>query len=187
MVIMKALIVVDVQNDFCEGGKLAVQGGKKAASDIAAMLSDHNYAFVVATKDSHDRNNDNDGHFGNPPDFIDSWPVHCLSRCWGSNFRKPIRSDMFSDIFKKGRGIPAYSGFEGVGNYSKLTLHEYLRGQGVRDVDICGIAYDYCVKETAISAAELDYNVRVLRDLCPSIGPKHETDFILEDEGIEIA
>lgn len=192
----RALVVVDVQRDFCEGGSLAVAGGKQAAKDIADYIDKARnaklYNVIVATKDYHhaliDPIQTNDGHFSNIPNFRDSWPPHCVRGTSGANFMRPLTYAKFDDTFRKGQGVAAYSGFEGVGVYSRLTMHEFLRGRhNIREIDVCGIAYDYCIKATIQEAYAFDYDCAVLENLCPSIGPKEKTREILEYLGCEIA
>lgn len=178
----RALVVVDVQNDFCEGGSLAVAGGEKVAHRIANNIRGINtmdsglYDYIVATKDLHDAYTDNGGHFGNPPDFIDTWPAHCVIGSEGSRFHPAIEdvADFFDAVFYKGQGEPAYSGFQGslnpVSSVKSLTLHEWLQRRNVTDLSICGIATDYCVKATALDAIDLGYHVRVPLYLTAAVG-----------------
>lgn len=188
-----ALIVVDIQRDFCEKGRLPVAGGKDLARRTFEMVNKarqqgHTYNYIVATKDFHKREGDNDGHFGDPPDYVNSWPKHCTSDTSGANFMYPLTSQLFHDVFKKGRGVAAYSGFEGVGGVSKFTLHEFLRGQGVTEVIICGIAFDYCVKATALDAAKLGYKTSVWKDYTVSVNPANdaEVEMVLRSRKIEV-
>lgn len=188
-----ALIVVDVQRDFAHPkGSLYVASGEQIAIDILSYIdvSKNNkfYARYLATKDSHNPNSDNCGHISSTPDYIDSWPKHCLTGKPGANFMKPLRSDDFNDTFKKGRGVPAYSGFQGVGTFCKLTLNEYLRTYGINRVDICGLALDYCVKQTAIDAAKEGFKTRVFRSLTAAVDPARVADVVreLETFGVKV-
>ena len=165
---MRALIVVDVQNDFCEGGSLAVEGGNAAAGRIATLAGD--YELVVATKDHH---RDPGAHFGDPPDFVDSWPVHCKVGTAGAEFHPAIAgiADAHIDeVFLKGEHAAAYSGFEGVDAGGRF-LESYLRDRGVNAVDIVGIATDYCVRATALDAAANGFATRVLLDYTAAVAP----------------
>lgn len=162
----KALIVVDVQKDFTEGGSLAVEGGKATAEKIDKLLRtpDHGYDFVVATLDYHHRLGDNGGHFAEEPDYVDTWPVHCVQGTEGSGFEAPLEAQMFLEVFTKGDGEPAYSGFQGTGQVTGQDLDAFLASRNVTEVDIVGIAYDYCVKATALDAAGTGLTTRVLMD-----------------------
>jgi len=171
-----ALIVVDVQRDFCEGGSLAVTGGKDLALRLGKDVLPNaktTYELVVATKDYHLPHSSNDGHISDTPDYVNTWPAHCVSDTSGSWFQHPLTSHLFDDIFKKGRGIAAYSGFEGVG-WMGFTLHELLKQREVTDIDVVGIAFDYCVQATAKSAGELGYNVTVIKDMTVSVNPDND-------------
>lgn len=162
-----ALIVVDVQNDFCEGGSLAVAGGAQVAADIAEVLASGSYSTVIATRDHHI---DPGAHFSDSPDFIDSWPPHCVVGTPGAEFHPPLSASQFAEIFFKGEYAAAYSGFEG---HSKtgVTLAEWLRNHDITDVDICGIASDYCVRATALDAAREGFVVTVLDRLTAAVSP----------------
>jgi nicotinamidase/pyrazinamidase len=164
----RALIVVDVQNDFCEGGSLAVTGGAKAASDISAYLADKpSYDFVVATRDAHI---DPGAHFSETPDFVDSWPRHCVVGTPGQHFHPDLTFRDFDGVFDKGTFEAAYSGFEG-SNADGRGLDEFLAESGVTDIDVCGIATDYCVRATAQDGAMLGYVTTVLTDLTAAVAP----------------
>jgi len=164
----RALVVVDVQNDFCEGGSLAVTGGAKAASDISAYLAGKpSYDFVVATRDAHI---DPGAHFSDTPDFVDSWPRHCVVGTPGQDFHPDLTFRAFDGVFDKGNYEAAYSGFEG-SNADGRELDEFLAESGVTDIDVCGIATDYCVRATAQDAAMLGYVTTVLADLTAAVAP----------------
>lgn len=172
-----ALIIVDVQNDFCEGGALAVTGGTAVARDIATFLQDHGsvYDLVVATRDWHDAESDNLGHFSSQPDFVDSWPPHCVEGTTGAAYQPDLWSTSTGippvEVFK-GQGVPAYSGFEGV-TRSGESLRDVLLGVGITDVDVVGLAFDYCVKATAIDAVQSGFATRIIRNLTAAI---HQDD-----------
>ena len=173
---MKALIVVDVQNDFCEGGSLAVKGGAQVASDIAVLLHHWTnqdpkapaYDLVVATKDHHV---DPGAHWSAEPDFKDSWPVHCKAGTDGEAFHPNLDPQPFDAVFLKGETAAAYSGFEGK-TTDGVALLDWLRGHKVEEVDICGIATDYCVRATALDAAKAGFRTTVLTDLCAGVAPE---------------
>jgi nicotinamidase/pyrazinamidase len=169
----RALLVVDVQNDFCEGGSLPVAGGARVASDIAELLHHWttrdplapDYAHVVATKDHHVDPGD---HWAREPDFVNSWPVHCKVGTDGEAFHPNLDPQPFDAIFLKGEHEAAYSGFEGR-TTDDVALAEWLRTHGVTDVDVCGIATDYCVRATALDAVREGFATRVLEDLVAGV------------------
>ncbi|MRJ78225.1 isochorismatase family protein [Aeromicrobium sp. SMF47] len=162
-----ALIVVDVQHDFCEGGSLAVEGGARVAQDVADLIGSGAYATVVATRDHHI---DPGEHFSDTPDFVDSWPRHCVVGTEGERLHPPLTPEMFAEIFFKGEYAAAYSGFEGA-SADGVTLADWLRAEGVDTVDVCGIATDYCVRATALDAAREGFAVRVLQGLTAAVSP----------------
>jgi nicotinamidase/pyrazinamidase len=165
---MRALIIVDVQNDFCEGGSLAVAGGAAVARAVSARLAgDHDYAHVVATKDFHV---DPGSHFSDHPDFAASWPPHCVAGTAGADFHPDLDTSAVQAVFLKGRHAAAYSGFEGA-NEAGTPLADWLRGRGVDEVDVVGIATDYCVRATAVDAAQAGFATRVLLDLTAGVAP----------------
>lgn len=172
-----ALIVVDVQNDFCEGGSLAVVGGGDVARRIAALLaSDHAYDHVVATRDHHVDPGD---HFAERPDFVDSWPAHCVQHTAGAEHHPHLAGLPFAAIFDKGEYAAAYSGFEGT-SADGDPLADWLRARGVEEVDVCGIATDYCVKATALDAARNGFATTVLLDLTAAVAPAN-TDAVVAE------
>jgi nicotinamidase/pyrazinamidase len=163
-----ALIIVDVQNDFCEGGSLAVAGGAAVAADISAALDagPARWDHVVATKDFHV---DPGGHFGDPPDYAVSWPRHCVVGTPGTDFHPNLVTDRIEAVFTKGEHAAAYSGFEG--HADAVTLAGWLRERDVSTVDIVGIATDHCVRATALDAARLGLGTTVLLDLTAGVSP----------------
>jgi nicotinamidase/pyrazinamidase len=163
----RAIIVVDVQNDFCEGGSLAVEGGLKVAEDITLHLEDRarDYVLVVASKDYHHGDCDNGGHFSDKPDFVDSWPVHCVAGTRGAEFAPGFEAAFVDVEIHKGQGKPSYSAFEGTEDGNALTLTQILRQQKVTHVDVCGIATDHCVLATALDANQAGFRTRLLPGL----------------------
>ena len=163
-----ALIVVDVQVDFCEGGALGVEGGNAVAAAVARLLAgDHCYARVVATRDHHV---DPGEHFSATPDYLTSWPPHCVEGTPGADFHAGlIASPSFEAVFDKGEYAAAYSGFEGLDG--GVSLAAWLRQHGASEVEVCGIATDYCVKATALDAARLGYPTTVLLGLTAAVNP----------------
>jgi len=164
---MRALIVVDVQNDFCEGGALPVAGGAALAGAINEYLSASvDYRHVVATQDFHIDPGD---HFSDRPDYSSSWPPHCLAGSTGAQFHPDLDSERFDAVFRKGAYAAAYSGFEGTDD-SGVPLADWLAQHGVDQVDVVGIAIDHCVRRTAEDAAEVGLATRVLLELTAGVG-----------------
>ncbi|MDX8145966.1 isochorismatase family protein [Lentzea sp. BCCO 10_0061] len=159
----KALIVVDVQNDFCEGGSLAVNGGAAVAAAISQHIATSAYDHVVATRDYHV---DPGSHFSLTPDFIDSWPVHCVAGTPGASFHPELDVARVEQVFSKGRFAAAYSGFE-----AENDLAGWLTDNGVTDVDVVGIATDHCVRATALDAQRNGFRTTVLVDLTAAVSP----------------
>ncbi|MET8909110.1 isochorismatase family protein [Micromonospora sp. NPDC004551] len=164
-----ALIIVDVQNDFCEGGSLAVTGGAGVAAGISRLLDAEpdRWDHVVATKDFHI---DPGAHFGNPPDYVDSWPRHCVVGTAGSEFHPDLATGRVEAIFHKGEHAAAYSGFEGHADDGE-RLADWLRRHDVDRVDVVGIATDHCVRATALDAAREGFRTTVLLDLTAAVAP----------------
>ena len=186
----RALIIVDVQNDFCEGGSLAVAGGAEVAASITDLVAESTpgYAHVVATRDHHI---DPGGHFSDTPDFATSWPVHCVAGTEGvgfhPNFAPTVTSGAIEAVFDKGAYSAAYSGFEGA-NENGLSLAAWLHERGVTEVDVVGIATDHCVRATALDAAAEGFTTRVLLDLTAGVG-KESTETALkqlQDAGVAL-
>ena len=179
-----ALIVVDVQNDFCEGGSLAVEGGARVASEISELLHHWTrrdpkappYDVVVATKDHHV---DPGAHWSSHPDYVDSWPVHCRVGTDGEAFHPNLDPQPFDAIFLKGEHAAAYSGFEGRTS-DGVDLTTWLQRHRVDLVDVVGIATDHCVRATALDACSHGFETRVLTDLCAGVAPETTEAAILE-------
>ena len=166
---MRALIVVDVQNDFCEGGSLAVTGGAAVAAAISARLrtDGDRWDHVVATRDHHV---DPGAHFSEHPDFVDTWPPHCRTGTPGASFHPELDVAPIEAVFDKGRFTAAYSGFEGR-TPEGAALRDWLAERGVTEVDVAGIATDHCVRATALDAAGAGFATTVLLDLCAGVAP----------------
>jgi nicotinamidase/pyrazinamidase len=172
---VRALIVVDVQNDFCEGGSLAVNGGAEVAFRIGELLHHWStkspkapgYDVAVATRDHHIDPGD---HFSEDPDFVRSWPPHCVVGSDGEAFHPNLDPQPFDAVFLKGEHEAAYSGFEGRTSDGS-TLTEWLRRHDVTHVDVCGLATDYCVRATALDAVREGFETRLLRSLCAGVAP----------------
>jgi nicotinamidase/pyrazinamidase len=180
----RALIVVDVQNDFCEGGSLPVGGGAGVAEAISSALASGDWDHVVATKDFHV---DPGAHFGNPPDYVNSWPVHCVVGTEGSQFHPSLVTDRVEAVFTKGEHAAAYSGFEGH-SADGTGLADWLHAHDVDTVDVVGIATDHCVRATALDAARAGFATTVLLDLTAGVA-RETTDRALgqlQDAGVTL-
>ncbi|HKU04358.1 MAG TPA: isochorismatase family protein [Arthrobacter sp.] len=208
----RALIIVDVQNDFCEGGSLAVPGGAAVAGAISEYLDAHHTEFdhVVATQDWHI---DPGSHFSDTPDYRDSWPRHCVAGTRGADLHPDLDTEYVDAYFRKGQFAAAYSGFEGLlapedavptgerqagglpgaaaaleTDEDAIGLDDWLQSHDVEDVVVVGIATDYCVKATALDAVQAGYGVTVVRSLTAGIAEDLE-DAVAEMElgGADIA
>jgi nicotinamidase/pyrazinamidase len=159
-----AVIVVDVQNDFCEGGSLAVNGGVDVARAITARLAEGGYEHAVATRDHHV---DPGGHFSEHPDFVASWPPHCRVGTAGVDLHPALDRSRLEAIFDKGEYQAAYSGFEGASDGTPLA--DWLRAHDVDTVEVMGIATDHCVRATALDAAAGGFATTVRLDLTAGV------------------
>ncbi|MEZ2389235.1 isochorismatase family protein [bacterium RCC_150] len=209
----RALIIVDVQNDFCEGGSLAVQGGAATAAAISEYVDANRQHFdhIVATQDWHVEPG---SHFSDEPDFVDSWPPHCRAGSKGAELHPDLDTEYIQAYFRKGQFTAAYSGFEGVlapedevptgelapgggpaagvdaaeADEDALGLDDWLQSHGVEEVVVVGIATDYCVKETALDAVQAGYAVTVIGDLTAGIAEDlSDTYAELEENGVELS
>ncbi|GAA1176941.1 nicotinamidase [Streptomyces hebeiensis] len=189
----RALIVVDVQNDFCEGGSLAVSGGADVAAAITDLVGQASagYRHVVATRDHHIDPGD---HFAVPPavpDFVHSWPVHCVAGTEGvgfhPNFAPAVASGGINAVFDKGAYSAAYSGFEGT-DENGVGLADWLRAREVTEVDVVGIATDHCVRATALDAAREGFTTTVLLELTAGVNPETTERALgeLRDAGVRL-
>lgn len=203
----KALIIVDVQNDFCEGGSLAVAGGAELASEITELISETlDFDFIVATQDWHI---DPGSHFSDAPDFVNSWPVHCLAGSKGAALHRNLDTEDIDAYFRKGKYDAAYSGFDGllapedevmVGEReaheaanpedgdAPVSLDDWLRENDVEDVVVVGIATDFCVRATALDAVNAGYNTTVLRGFVAGVDEDASEEALdeLVDAGVEV-
>ena len=179
----KALVVVDVQNDFCEGGSLAVAGGAAVASAISEHVRAAGYAHVVATRDHHV---DPGRHFAEHPDYLETWPAHCVVGTGGVELHPNLDRAPLEAVFDKGEYAAAYSGFEGTAD--GVPLADWLRGHGVDAVDVVGIATDHCVRATALDAVGAGFATRVLLPLTAGVA-EASTEAALEQlrtAGVEL-
>ncbi|WP_104101213.1 isochorismatase family protein [Arthrobacter sp. 08Y14] len=202
----RALIVVDVQNDFCEGGPLAVPGGADTASDITDYIETTlgRYDVVAATQDWHIEPG---AHFSDTPDYKESWPVHCVAGTIGANPHPDLDTEHIDAFFRKGQYEAAYSGFEGVlapedevptGDLDAaaapadpaetVSLDDWLRENDVDEVVIVGLTTDYCVRATALDAVAAGYDTYVIPELCAGIDRADTRAALaeLEDAGVEL-
>lgn len=172
----RALVIVDVQNDFCEGGSLPVSGGARVAADISEMLhhwarqdpSAPPYDVVVATRDHHVDPGDHWAARGSEPDYVTTWPVHCRADSDGAAFHPNLDPQPFDAVFCKGELQAAYSGFEGR-TAEGTPLAQWLRAHRVDTVDVCGIATDHCVRATALDAVREGFSTELLQHLCVGV------------------
>jgi nicotinamidase/pyrazinamidase len=182
---MRALLIVDVQNDFCEGGSLEVVGGQSVAHAITEFLATpRGYDHIVATKDFHIDPGD---HFSDNPDFSASWPRHCVVGSHGAEFHPGFDHSKVDAVFTKGRYEAAYSGFEGT-DESGTSLADWLRARNVDHVDIVGIATDYCVVATATDAAAAGFTTRVLLGLTAGVAEETSRNAVanMRAAGVEV-
>ena len=168
----RALFIIDVQNDFTEGGALGVEGGDAVAAGITAYLRAHpdRYDVVIASRDWHDGDNDNGGHFAldAEPDYVDTWPVHCVAGTFGAQYDPALDPDLIDVHLRKGQGTPAYSIFQGT-TEDGVNLSAVLDKLEVDDVDVVGIATDFCVRASALDAIASGRHVRVIDDLIAGV------------------
>lgn len=168
-----ALVIIDVQNDFTEGGALGVEGGAAIAAGITRLIQEHPglYDHILTSRDWHDGEGDNGGHFSATPDFIDSWPPHCIAGSQGAEYHRALELGPDVIHLRKGQGAPAYSIFEGVTDGGE-TMQDVLSRLGVNTIDVVGIATDYCVLASALDGLKSGCSVRVLRDLVAGVAPE---------------
>jgi nicotinamidase/pyrazinamidase len=165
---MRALVIVDVQNDFCEGGSLAVSGGAAVARAISNYLAGPDggqYAHVVATQDFHVSPGE---HFSADPDYVVSWPPHCVAGTPGADFHPGLDTSAVEEVFRKGQYAAAYSGFEGKSEDGESLL-DWLTKRDIDQVDVAGIATDYCVRATAADAGAAGLGTTVLLSLTAGV------------------
>lgn len=178
---MRALIIIDVQNDFMPGGPLGVPEGDEVIGATHHLLASEPFALVVATQDWHPADHESfaaqhPGH--SPGQLIDLhglpqvlWPVHCVAGTPGADFVTALDTRRVEAVFRKGmdRTIDSYSGFFDNGQRKATGLEGYLRARGVTDVDVCGVATDYCVRFTALDARRAGFGVRLRARACRGV------------------
>lgn len=172
----RALLVVDVQNDFCEGGSLAVVGGAAVARAISDRLDIGDYDHAVATRDHHI---DPGGHFSKAPDYVDTWPAHCVAGTPGAELHPDLDRTNLELVFDKGEYAAAYSGFEGITDQDGRPLLDWLRAHHIDSVEIVGIATDHCVRATALDAVAGGLTTAVRLDLTAGVA-RTTVDLALE-------
>jgi len=172
---VRTLFIIDVQNDFTEGGALAVTGGAGVAEGITQYLRAHPgaYDLVIASRDWHNGDDDNGGHFAvaAEPDFVETWPAHCVAGTPGAEYHPALDTSLIDVHVKKGQGVPAYSIFEGITDEG-ADLIDLLDERGVEEVHVAGIATDYCVLASARDALDAGRSVTVLTDLVAGVAPE---------------
>jgi nicotinamidase/pyrazinamidase len=186
----KALLVIDVQNDFCEGGALAVAGGAAVAGKISKFLEESSYDLVVASRDWHDADSTNSGHFaeaGTEPNYTTTWPVHCVADTPGASYHPNLETKKIDVDIYKGQGQNGYSIFEGVTEAGE-SFTQLLKDKNILEVDIVGIATDHCVLASAMDSKEHGLKVRVISSLTAGVSATSTEAAIdqMVDNGIEV-
>jgi len=189
----KALLVIDVQVDFCEGGVLACAGGAVTAKLITEHLQKHksDYDYVIASRDWHTPNHENGGHFaksGESPDFKTSWPAHCVANEAGSDYHPNLDTSLIDIHIKKGQGAHGYSIFEGI-DETGISFTDLVTSLQITEVEVVGIATDYCVRASSLDAKKLGLSVRVITGLTAGVAQDSTENAIdqMVDEGIEVS
>jgi nicotinamidase/pyrazinamidase len=186
----RALLVIDVQNDFCEGGALAVAGGAAVAGKISKFLESTRYDLVVASRDWHDADNNNSGHFAEPdaePNYKTNWPVHCVAETNGAQYHPNLNTEAIGEHIFKGQGQNGYSIYEGI-TKSGQTFDDILNAHQIDEVDVVGIATDHCVLASAMDSKSHGLKVRVISSLTAGVS-QVTTEAAIDrmiDSGIEV-
>ena len=186
----RALMVIDVQNDFCEGGALAVSGGAAVASKISKFLEASQYDLVIASRDWHNPIGNNSGHFadvGSEPNYKSTWPVHCVADTDGAAYHPNLNTELVGEHIFKGQGENGYSIFEGVTS-SGQSFAELLKTHQIDEVDVVGIATDHCVLASALDSKNHGLKVRVISSLTAGVS-EVSTEAAIDqmiDSGIEV-
>lgn len=189
--VVAALFIIDVQNDFTEGGALGVNGGAAVAAEITTFLwaNAEQYAAVVASRDWHDPNSDNGGHFATDaePNFVDTWPPHCVAGTFGAEYDPALNTEQITLHVRKGQGVPAYSIFEGITDDGE-SVPAMLDRLEIDKIDIVGIATDYCVLASALDAVATGRSVSVLTQLTAGVAPESSAAALvtMQDAGITL-
>ena len=188
-----ALLIVDVQNDFIEGGALAVTGGEKVALRLAEALdrNEHNedFAFPDIIITSQDWHINPGNHWAENPDYVDTWPVHCAAETEGAAIRKELADAIERRVkagarhieIVKGEYEAAYSAFEGRAKNGALkTLTHILHELDVDAVEVVGIATDHCVKASVLDAVAMGFRTYVLTDFIAGVDEKRSEEALIE-------
>jgi nicotinamidase/pyrazinamidase len=186
----RALLVIDVQNDFCEGGALAVAGGAAVAGKITQFLESSSYDLIVASRDWHDADNNNSGHFaetGSEPNYQTNWPVHCVAETHGAQYHPNLNTEAIDEHIFKGQGQNGYSIFEGITKRGQ-TFDQLLAQNQIDEVDVVGIATDHCVLASALDSKNHGLKVRVISSLTAGVSDLSTEAAIdqMIDSGIEV-
>lgn len=175
-----AFLIVDVQNDFIEGGSLGVTGGERVAIDVANHLNNTNrYNYVITTQDWHI---DPGNHWAETPDYVDTWPVHCAAGTTGADIHEELNMALEATTIPrvkifKGEYVAAYSGFEGrVEGVDNVTVAEHLKALGITKLTVVGIATDHCVKETVLHALAAGFKVNVVTSMVAGVDPDRSVE-----------
>lgn len=189
----RALLVIDVQNDFCEGGALACQGGASVAAKISSFIRENSsrYELVVASRDWHTPNDSNDGHFpaeGNLPDYISTWPLHCIQGTEGAEYHPNLDTNLIDVHIKKGQSSNGYSIFDGVTEEGE-SFAEVLRSHSISELEVVGIATDYCVRASALDSVKQGFKVRVISSLTAGVSEASTERAIAEmlEAGVDVS
>jgi nicotinamidase/pyrazinamidase len=188
----RALLVIDVQVDFCEGGALACSGGARVASAITEHIKANRsrYDYVIASRDWHTPNSLNDGHFpeaGQDPDYVKTWPLHCIAGEPGAEYHENLDSSLIDIHIKKGQGANGYSIFDGTDESGK-SFYDLAKELGISEVDVVGIATDYCVRASSLDANLHGFEVRVITSLTAGVD-KNSTEAAIDemvDAGVRV-
>ncbi len=176
----RALVIVDLQNDFCDapGAALPVAGGAALAARITGYLRESGdlYQAVVATRDWHI---DPGAHFSSEPDYVRTWPPHCRAGSEGADFHPDLELTLLDEVFSKGQYSASYTGFDGVSS-DGVGLEEWLRDRQINKLDVVGVATDFCVRATVLDAARLGFATRLLADLCAAVAPFSSSSALAE-------
>lgn len=184
---MKSVIIVDVQNDFCKNGSLATEKGHEVAKLITDYVATLGNVLVVASRDWHNPDSRNGDHFSDNPDFVNTWPAHCVAKTKGADYHPDLKTENIDVEIFKGQNKPAYSAFEGCTQNGE-TLKEILVKHNVTEVEVVGIALDYCVKATALDAKKEGFNVNVIKNLTAAVNEQtgEETVQMLKQKGVAV-
>jgi nicotinamidase/pyrazinamidase len=186
----RALLVIDVQNDFCEGGALAVAGGAAVAGKISKFLETSQYDMVIASRDWHNPTGNNSGHFADPgsePNYTTTWPVHCVADTEGAAYHPNLNTERVDENIFKGQGENGYSIFEGVTDNGQSFV-ELLNINNIDEVDVVGIATDHCVLASALDSRKHGLKVRVISSLTAGVS-EVSTEAAIDqmiDSGVEV-